>query len=290
MRLLNAQTPDHDHDKKILGILDFAGTLSIDTVLFARNESLTRALTESGLAAMGIKDPDTFFKELIAPTWEEGSTTTAGYANVLSSQIKKIIAGRKNCPPESQIREAATNFTRCYFAGSGIDRHWQPVLEYLGSKNNVDTVIASDHYAEATGHILKELADMGIEAFPAGKTPIKKDIITVANSADLGFHKSTRGFWTALDKSLGSPCYNQILLIDDFGFNEQEQDLYGGKKKTLTRREQITAMLNEIFSAELNVFPFFLEDPSGEERLIKNNYHRLIEQAGTYIKTILDCG
>ena len=288
MRFLNAQTPDHDHDKKTLIILDFAGTLSIDTVLFAREESLTGALAESGLAAMGIKDPETFFKELIAPTWEEGSTTTAGYANILSSQIKKIFAGSENCPPESQIRETAAIFTRSYFASSGIDPHWQPVLDYLGSKNNVDTVIASDHYAEATGHILKELADMGIEAVPAGKTQAKGSRIIIANSADLGFHKSTREFWTTLERSLGSPRYNQILLIDDFGFNEQEQDLYGGKKKALTRREQIIAMLKEIFSAKLNVFPFFLEDPTGEERLIKNNYRSLIEQAGTYIKTILE--
>jgi len=45
----------------------------------------------------------------------------------------------------------------------------------------------------------------------------------VANSADLGVHKADRRFWEILRKRLELDRLRHILLIDDFGVNEQEK-------------------------------------------------------------------
>ncbi|MFO7952907.1 MAG: hypothetical protein R6U91_08935 [Bacillota bacterium] len=280
--MFSGSTGKHNH-KQDLVIFDFAGTLSLDTVLFSRNEVISRALEESGLAELGVTDPGTFWSEVVGPTWEKGSTTDTGYVNILSRQIKTKFSNPEKPLSYSQVQEAAAKFTENYFAHSQIDPKWKSTFDYLSGINKARVIIATDHYAEATKHIANELKKLGFAANPVSRAP-KNQKINIANSADLGFNKSTSEFWSTLHKALGTMPYNNILLIDDFGFNEQEEDVYGGKNKALSRRDKTTAILKEIFQTGHYTFPFFLERSGTDSEALKQNYHRLIEQAHAFIK------
>ncbi len=52
-------------------IFDWSGTLSPEAVRFGEDENLKRELELSGLAALGVATPRTFWKEIVTPTWEE---------------------------------------------------------------------------------------------------------------------------------------------------------------------------------------------------------------------------
>ena len=60
-------------------VLDYSGTLSIGAVLFSTPERLAEALRQSGLANLGVTTPAAFWDQIVNPTWEKGSTTSAGY-------------------------------------------------------------------------------------------------------------------------------------------------------------------------------------------------------------------
>ncbi len=266
-----------------LVIIDFAGTLSLDTVLFSRDEMISRALDESGLTKLGVTDPGIFWNEVIGPTWEQGSTTNKGYVDILSRQIKEKISDPEKSQSDPVIKEAVSKFTQKYFAHSQIDPNWKPVFDYLINNNKAQVVVATDHYTEATNHIASELEKMGFKANPVYRETVKQKI-NIANSADLGFNKSAPLFWSALRKSLESTRFNWIIIIDDFGFNEQEEKIYGGKDKAHSRRDKTIAILKNVFQGELASFPFFLEYEGNSIVSLKHDYRRLIEQAHTFIK------
>jgi len=272
---MDSYNPGITGHEQSLAIFDFAGTLSLDTVLFSRDEMISRALKESGLADLGVADPGAFWTDVVGPTWGQGSTTGTGYVNILSSQIKDKFSDPEKPLSYPETKEAVSKFTRLYFTHSRVDPKWQSTFDYLSDSNNARVAIATDHYAEATDHIKKELEKMGHAA---------NQKISIANSADLGYHKSTPDFWYALQKTLGSISFNNILLVDDFGHNEQEQDLYGGKDKALARRDKTTAILKEVFQTNLYSFPFFLENPDSDAESVKQDFHRLIEQAHAFIE------
>jgi hypothetical protein len=53
-----------------------------------------------------------------------------------------------------------------------------------------------------------------------------------------------------------------VLIIDDFGFNEEQGDSYGKRARVEARQKETAASLQEIFQTSLAVIPFFLK--SGE--------------------------
>ncbi|MBA4423334.1 MAG: hypothetical protein C0390_09610 [Syntrophus sp. (in: bacteria)] len=243
-----------------LVIFDYSGTLSLEAPRFGRSENLVRALEESGLASLGVATPEIFWGDIVNPTWIEGSTTAIGYARAMAERIAAL--GIAPDIHRSQIEAAASRFVAAYLASSRIDPRWRPSLSRLSEHPDAVTVIATDHYAEATGKITDSLASWGIPARKCGKgakSPFSPPSrFFVANSADLGVWKADRRFWEILKSQLPFASVRRILLIDDFGINEESGDGYGGRAKVLDRQEKTIANLEESFQAVVEVATFYL--------------------------------
>jgi hypothetical protein len=221
-----------------LVIFDYSGTLSLEAPRFARTESLLRALTESGLAALGVSTPEIFWEGIVAPTWIEGSTTAIGYKQVMAERIMAL--GTAPGKTGSEVSAAAYRFVDRYLDHSRIDPGWCPILTELAGNPGAAVVIATDHYAEATEAIARHLGSWDIRAQKAGKGGTAPDFLdrnrelsplfpfVIANSADIGFWKADRRFWDTLLRNPLPGKVRSLLIIDDFGFNEERGDLYGG--------------------------------------------------------------
>jgi hypothetical protein len=274
-------------------VIDYSGTLSLEAPQFGRPENLVRALEESGLAALGVSTPEVFWGDIVTPTWIEGSTTSIGYTRVMAERITVL----RLAPDirKSEIEAAASRFVATYLASSRIDPHWRPIVARFGEHPAAITVVATDHYAEATGKIIDYLDSWGMPAgkiakgeelaspsvssgaedtnknlFPAPQssaTAVRSGStasrIFVANSADLGVWKADRRFWEILKSRLPLAAVRRILLIDDFGFNEESEDSYGGRAKVMARQEKTVANLGETFQAAVEVVPFYLPGGAG---------------------------
>jgi hypothetical protein len=312
-------------------ILDYSGTLSLEAPLFARPESLLCTLAESGLAAFGVTSPEIFWERIVNPTWIEGSTTQAGYKHVMAERI----AALRLTPGASadEIAAAASCFVERYLDHSRIDPHWRPLLMRLSENQNVGVIIATDHYAEATGKIIDELGAWGIPAAkigtathcspenglnapcspaPAaawGSTPSRSSLnraadtpapqknairsaqpchrpFLIANSADIGSWKAEIGFWKALKAQVSPDTVKQLLLIDDFGFNEAVGDGYSGASaKIAGRRAKTRATLRKVIPVEAEIVSFFLE---GEKRYREEDRARLIAETALRIDRFLE--
>ncbi len=127
-----------------------------------------RALAETGLAALGVTSPEIFWEEIVNPTWVEGSTTQAGYKRVMAERIAALRLAPGAPPRRSQA--AASRFVESYLDHSRIDPRWRPLLARLSENPDVGVIIATDHYAEATGRIIDELGAWGIPAVKIGAT------------------------------------------------------------------------------------------------------------------------
>lgn len=243
-------------------IFDWSGTLSPEAVRFAENENLKRELERSGLASLGIVTPETFWNEIVNPTWEEGSTTSVGYTEMI---VRRIRAAFSPAVPDDRIRASAARFVDSYLTHSPLDGRWRPVLQQLGKNPSVVTIIATDHYAEATGYLLQFFAGMNIPAVPledaSGSTPP----FIVANSADLGIHKADRAFWETIRHSLGLEAVRRVLIVDDFGFNEVTGDSYGERRKVEERKRATLALLEGVFGVPASCVPFMWERTSDPE-------------------------
>ncbi|MDP1992194.1 MAG: hypothetical protein Q8K00_14380, partial [Syntrophales bacterium] len=276
-------------------IFDYSGTLSLEAPRFGRPETLVRALKESGLATLGVSTPEVFWEKVVNPTWIEGSTTAIGYARVMADRIAAFRLAPDTT--ESEIEAATSRFVAMYLASSRIDPHWRPILARLGEYPGAITVVATDHYAEATEKIIgyldswsipaKKIAKGGGLAFPSvfseaedtnqtlfltphiesGATVARSGNTVskffIANSADMGVWKADRRFWEILKSRLPLVAVRRILLIDDFGFNEEAGDSYGGQAKALARQEKTVANLRETFQAAVEVVPFYLPGGAG---------------------------
>lgn len=247
-------------------IFDYSGTLSLEAPRFGRPEHLVPALAESGLAALGVSSPELFWEKIVNPTWNEGSTTSIGYARIMAERIAAL-----RLAPDAKKKEiaaAAARFVAAYLAFSRIDPRWRPLLARLGKERHVITVVATDHYAEATGKIINDLRSWMISArrIRMGEDPASPLVsgFFVANSADLGVWKADRRFWEILKSRLPLAAVRRILLIDDFGFNEESGDSYSGRAKVVARQGRTVAGLGEIFPAVVEVAPFYLPGEDGE--------------------------
>lgn len=270
-----------------LMIVDYCGTLSLEAPRFGRPENLVRVLAESGLADLGVSTPEVFWEEIVDPTWVEGSTTSIGFAQVMAERIESL--GLAPDAPTNKIGAATARFVATYLTSSRIDPRWRSLLSRLNENPAVMTVVATDHYAEATGKITGYLDSWGISARKTGEgeepplpSPSK---FFVANSADLGVWKADRRFWKILKSQLPLASVRRILLIDDFGFNEAPGDSYGEPAKVLARREKTVANLGETFEALLEVAPF---DLPVEDRGCEEAGARLIEETAARVDAFLE--
>ena len=257
-----------------LVIFDYSGTLSLEAPRFARPENLLSALAESGLAKLGVATPEAFWGEIVGPTWTLGSTTAIGYKRVMAQRIAAL--GLAPGVAGAEIAASSSRFVDRYLAHSRIDPLWRPMLENLAGNPGACGVIATDHYAEATETIIHNLHSWNIPArkageeaeprFPAGnrrRPPFGQlSPLFIANSADIGFRKADRRFWETVQLQLAITAIRSVLIIDDFGFNEDQGDSYGERAKVEARQKETAAFLQEIFQTSLAVIPFFLK--SGE--------------------------
>ncbi|MBA7565719.1 hypothetical protein ES708_07404 [subsurface metagenome] len=248
-----------------LVIFDYSGTLSPDAVRFAEDDNLAEELKRSGLAALGVADPETFWDRIVNPTWQEGSTTSIGYREVIFRRIREAFSPAVS---DDQIRRSAVRFVDSYLTHSPIDGRWRPILEKLSTHPAVMTVIATDHYAEATGYIVRYLGEMGAGAAglkdaPGASVPSP---FVVANSADMGVHKADRAFWETLRGSLGLDAVRSVLIVDDFGFNEGAGDSYANSQKVEDRKGATLALLERVFDVPVYTVPFMWERGGDPEK------------------------
>lgn len=273
-------------------VFDYSGTLSLDAPRFARPESLARALAETGLAALGVATPEAYWDRIVNPTWTQGSLTTAGYRKVMAERIRSL--GLAPGVPENEIEAAASRFVERYLAHSGIDPRWRPLLSHLSGRRDAVPIIATDHYAEATEAIIGFLRAWDIPASRVEKRgteplflPKKIGALSpffVANSVDLGAWKDDRRFWEGVKRALSLGVPRRIILIDDFGFNEQAGDRYGERAAISLRQERTTILLQAVFQTAAEVIPFCLaEDPRAPEDAAA----RLITETAARIEDLL---
>jgi hypothetical protein len=240
-----------------LVILDYSGTLSLEAPQFGRPANLVRAFAKSGLSSLGVTTPKIFWEEIVIPTWTEGSTTAIGYKRAMAQKIETI--GLAPSATGAEIAAAASRFVDLYLAHSRIDPLWRPMLENLAGHPGAHVVIATDHYAEATETIINHLHFWNIPARKAGEKVESGFPLFVANSADIGFWKADRRFWEAVRLQLAITAIRSVLIIDDFGFNEEQGDSDGERARVEARQKETAASLQEIFQASLTVIPFFLK-------------------------------
>ena len=254
--------------EQTLVILDYSGTLSLEAPRFGHADHLEAELAESGLAALGIRNARLFWDEIVNPTWEEGSTTSIGYAALMADRIRQWqIANVRAVADGSMIQGAAALFVRRYLAHSVIDSRWEPVLKALEQAPAVRTVIATDHYAEATDAILTHLRDMNLAGMALRELQAEnaETAIVVANSADLGFHKSDRRFWEAIGTRVPAEELRRALIVDDFGTNEQAADAYGAPARVAERRRRTLEMLQEVFRVSAEAIDFYAQEATAAD-------------------------
>jgi len=249
-----------------LVIFDYSGTLSIEAPRFARPDGLVRALRESGLAALGVATPAFFWEQIVGPTWVEGSTTTAGYKEVMAKRIMALgLAAGQSSPA---IKAAASRFVEAYLDRSWIDPHWRPILSRLAGRPDIALVIATDHYGEIAEVILGHLKSWHLPArrVDAGTVLEPQTApVAVASSADIGFWKADRRFWELLKAKLPLAALRSVLIVDDFGFNEEQGDRYGELSGVEARQDQTLSLLAEVFGVKIRVIPFFLKGAARQE-------------------------
>lgn len=270
-------------------IFDYSGTLSLEASLFARPDNLMKELEESGLKEFGIESPEVFWEQFVNPTWTEGSTTPVGYKNILENQITATLFPNASITSRARISDAVSSFVDRYLDHSNIDCRWEPLLNKLNVNPSIKVLIATDHYGEATDCIIKFLTEFQIHATAAKHAFLNfnKSSVIVANSADIGFHKVDPRFWETLKLYLNMEGIQDIIIIDDFGYNEQKGDRYGERQKVEARKEKTVKMLESAFSAKVHVVPFMIEDNDLSQDDI---YGKLITNAATTIERYLAHG
>ena len=256
-----------------LVIFDYSGTLSLEAPRFTRAVNLLSALAESGLAKLGVATPEAFWGKIVGPTWTGGSTTAIGYKRVMAQRIEAL--GLAPDAKREEIAATSSRFVDLYLAHSRIDPLWRPMLENLAGNPGAYVVIATDHYAEATEAIILNLRFWNIPAWKAGEVAEPCFPFFIANSADIGFWKADRRFWKTVKLQLAITAIRSVLIIDDFGFNEEQGDNYGERDRVEARRKETAASLQEIFQTSLTVIPFFLK--SGERDREEAGAQRIAE-------------
>ena len=251
-------------------IFDYSGTLSLESTLFGRPDYLMKQLKESGLMDLGVTSPTIFWEQIVNPTWAAGSTTQVGYKTIIEDRISAILYQNMSTAARVNISHAASLFVDSYLSHSRIDGRWQPVLDKLNRYPSVRAIIATDHYAEATCYILQFLEELHIQAVAARAAMAASGsaAVIVANSADIGFHKDNLRFWEILKNELNVGGVRHVLLIDDFGCNEEKGNSYSAPEKVDQRKRDTVRLLREVFSVDVQAIPFIMEDRKNEKAFL----------------------
>ena len=266
-------------------IFDYSGTLSIGAVLFASPGRLAEELRRSGLGDLGVTTPAVFWDQIVNPTWERGSTTAVGYKKVMAQRVAEVF-GRE----PSAVSLPVSRFVDAYFEQSKIDVRWWPLLKTLAADPSAKTIIASDHYAEATDVIAGCLTQMGIRTVSVRDATGRNPDVSffIANSADIGFPKTTERYWHTVRGLIRQESLMGLFIVDDFGANEQPGDSYARNEKVTIRRQQTVDILEKVFAVEVESFPFILtaRDPDGG--VDDQSYRTLISEASARVTRYLN--
>jgi hypothetical protein len=242
-------------DAIALVIFDYSGTLSLGAAAFGRPGTLQRHLESSGLAGLGFDTPARYWRGLVAATWENASTSGEGFKSIAARRIQEL-AGPATEPAE--IRSALDRFVDAYMHHSRIASTWQPLLADIQVDAGTLGLVATDHYAEATAALREHLAVLGIDAVSAvqaaGIDPHK--MFLIANSADIGCAKADPRFWLNLRQTCLSRPLSKVVLVDDFGSNEQDQSGYADTARIAARIEATRQSLADVFGPEPQVVQF----------------------------------
>jgi transposase len=266
-------------------VLDFSGMLSLEAVCFGMPDRLEQALRQSGLWGAGV-DVERYWNDIVKPTWETGSTTHTPYAHLIAQCIP---ASRL---PADDVRRCAERFVQTYLRASVIDPAWRPLFDMLRSREQVTPLVATDHYAEATDHIAQQIATMGWRAAAlrtddAGKTSaqtistpngdlLPSRAVLIANSADIGARKDSVLFWRRVQEGLADTP-QEVLVVDDFGANENLLDFYADPGKVNRRQAQTIDAIRSVFGAPVQAFPFILDRPLPAENALRAAYRAKVE-------------
>ncbi len=236
-------------------IFDYSGTLSTGAVDFGKPHSLERQLLESGLAGLGIDTANRYWHQVVNPTWPAASTTSEGFKSIAASCIHALGISKT---PLSVIESSVSRFLDAYMHHSHIDKRWQPLLSDIQNRPDTLGLIATDHYAEATAAILAHLTALGISATPATAeiNPDGKTAFIVANSADIGCLKADRQFWATLRKTCLPLPVKRLVLVDDFGLNEQDCSGYSENSSIENRIIATRQALGGAFGVNPRVIEF----------------------------------
>jgi hypothetical protein len=250
--------------------------------LFARVDNLNQALKRSGLWQLGINSPDIFWQEVVYPTWREGSTTARGYQAVIAERIDQRAQAAGDEIAMRRIAQAAASFVEHYFQASPLDPGWKPLIVQALALPDTVVVAATDHYAEATAHIAAQLDHLGFGSVSAAQSGVSSGAgrnVIIANSADLGCRKASLAFWERLQTILALHSPARIVLIDDFGFNEQESEGYAEQGRVQARMNKTIEALSSVFQLQPHIFPFFIEHGSADPY---TSYQKLVIQASEF--------
>jgi len=238
-----------------LVIFDYSGTLSLGAVEFGKPGNLERHLEESGLAGIGIDTANRYWQKVVTPTWSSASTSNMGFRSAVAGCLRKM---KIPSATPRLIETAVARFLDAYMQHSYIDNRWRPLLSDIQNCPDTLGLIATDHYAEATAAILAHLAALDIHAIPATQktSPADNTAFIVANSADIGCLKADRRFWATLRKTCLSLPVKKLVLVDDFGLNEQDRSGYAENSKSENRSVETGQALEGVFGVNPQVIKF----------------------------------
>jgi hypothetical protein len=138
------------------------------------------------------------------------------------------------------------------------------------------------------------LEAMNIRCARVSEVPCSGEVssVIVANSADLGFHKASTRFWGILKAKMGITDLAGLILVDDFGYNEEKSARYSDRHKVKTRENETVKVLREVFQTDIHVAPFMLESIrdhglNGLPGDLYERYGHLIEKKGQAIEGFL---
>lgn len=268
-------------------VLDFSGMLSLGAVCFGMPDRLEQALRQSGLWDLGV-DVERYWNDIVKPTWETSSTTRTPYAHLIAQRTPASHL------PADDVLQRAARFVQAYLQASVIDPAWRPLFDALRSAEQVTTLVATDHYAETTDQIAHQITAMEwraaalridetgrtspqIIATPAGNPPPSRTLL-IANSADIGARKDSALFWRRVQEGLVAQP-QEILVIDDFGANENLLDFYADPVKVQRRQAQTIDAIRSVFGAPVQAFPFILDRPLPAGAALHAAYRAKVEAA-----------
>lgn len=266
-------------------VLDFSGVLSLEAVRFGAPDRLEQALRQSGLWDVGVT-VERYWNDLVKPTWDIGSTTRTPYVHLAAQRITTPHL------PNDDVLRRTERFVQAYLEASVIDPAWRMLFEALHAEEHVTILVATDHYAETTDHIARQIAVMGWRTIALrtdetgqvfrqppqvsqGNPKISRPIL-IANSADLGAHKEKPLFWERVYAGLATHLH-QALVIDDFGANENLLDFYADLDRVNRRQRQTIDAIRRAFGVPVQVLPFILDRPLVGTEALRVAYRTKVE-------------